>query len=177
MKHLFLLVISVILGFGCSKNLSYLHRDTLEGTRLVDQNMKNIQFYLSHDLVLERSLSQQQSQVRDGKIIVREDGETERIRIPAESPGVFVFSPDGEKMAISFSEDDDSYLMFGPNPNENNRYTLLGKKWTRNYGEVTFQNKTYFVDRRASMVGLLVDLNYQQNNRERRKTLRGRRID
>jgi len=177
MKYLILIAVSILLSVGCSKNLSYLHRDTLQGTRLLDKNMKNIQFYLSHDLVLERSLSKQQSQIRDGKIIVKDEGEVERIRIPAESPGVFVFSPDGEKMAISFSEDDDAYLMFGPNPNENNRYTLLGKKWKRNYGEVTFKNKTYFVDRNASMVGLLVDLNYQQNKSERRKTLRGRRID
>src|SRR6056297_1023909 len=172
-----LIFFSVFLFSACSKNLTYLHRNAVEDSRMLDKDMKGIQFYLSNELILERSLTQKKSQVRDGKIIVENAGEVERIRIPAESPGVFVFSPDGEKMAISFSEDDDAYLMFGPNPNENNRYTLLGKKWKRNYGEVTFKNKTYFVDRNASMVGLLVDLNYQQNKRERRKTLRGRRID
>jgi len=172
-----LIFFSVFLFSACSKNLTYLHRNAVEDSRMLDKDMKGIQFYLSNELILERSLTQKKSQVRDGKIIVENAGEVERIRIPAESPGVFVFSPDGEKMAISFSENDDAFLMFGPNPNENNRYTLLGKNWNRDYGEVTYRNKTYFVSRRSAMTGLLVDLKYKQQTRERRETLRGRRID
>ncbi len=172
-----LILLSVFLFSACSKNLTYLHRNAVEDSRMLDKDMKGIQFYLSNELILERSLTQKKSQVRDGKIIVENAGEVERIRIPAESPGVFVFSPDGEKMAISFSENDDAFLMFGPNPNENNRYTLLGKNWNRDYGEVTYRNKTYFVSRRSAMTGLLVDLKYKQQTRERRETLRGRRID
>jgi hypothetical protein len=144
---------------------------------MLDQNLEKVQFYLSHDLVLERSLGTQKSEVKDGKIIVQDRGEVERIRIPAESPGIFLFSPDGEKMAVSFSEKDDAYLMFGPNPNENNRYTLLGKNWKRDYGEVTYRGKTYFVPRRSAMTGLLVDLKYNKKTRERRETLRGRRVN
>src|SRR6056297_2961729 len=172
-----LILLSVFLFSACSKNLTYLHRNAVEDSRMLDKDMKGIQFYLSNELILERSLTQKKSQVRDGKIIVENAGEVERIRIPAESPGVFVFSPDGEKMAISFSENDDAFLMFGPNPNENNRYTLRGKNWNRDYGEVTYRNKTYFVSRRSAMTGLLVDLKYKQQTRERRETLRGRRID
>lgn len=176
-KGSILILLSVVLFSACSKNLTYLHRDAVKDSRMLDENMEKIQFYLSHELILERSLSQKKSQVRDGKIIVEDAAEVERIRIPAESPGVFVFSPDGEKMAISFSENDDAFLMFGPNPNENNRYTLLGKNWNRDYGEVTYRNKTYFVSRRSAMTGLLVDLKYKQQTRERRETLRGRRIN
>jgi hypothetical protein len=144
---------------------------------MLDRDMSQIQFYLSHELILERSLSQQKSEIQDGRIIVEKGGDVDRIRIPAESPGLFVFSPDGEKMAISFSEDENSYLMFGPNPNENNRYTLLGKNWNRDYGEVTFRGKTYYVNRRSAMTGLLVDLKYKSTTRERRETLRGRTIN
>ncbi len=173
-----LLIATFSLGLGaCSKNLSYLHRDTVQDSRMLDRNMDQIQFYLSQELILERSLSQQKSEIKDGRIIVEEGGEVDRIRIPAESPGVFIFSPDGEKMAISFSDDEDSYLMFGPNPNENNRYTLLGKNWKRDYGEVTFRGKTYYVNRRSAMTGLLVDLKYTRKTKESRETLRGRTIN
>ena len=177
MKNTILIILTALAISACSINLNDLHRDTIQGTQRLDQRMKKVQFYLSHELVLERSLSREKSNVRDGKIIVEKAGDVERIRIPAESPGVFVFSPDGEKMAISFSENDQAFLMFGPNPNENNRYTLLGKNWNRNYGEVTYRNKTYYVSRRSAMTGLLVDLEYNQQTRERRETLRGRRID
>lgn len=176
-KPCFFLLLSILFLAACSKNLRYLHRDAVENSRLLDQNLEKVQFYLSHDLVLERSLGNQKSEVKDGKIIVQDRGQVERIRIPAESPGVFLFSPDGEKMAISFSEKDDAYLMFGPNPNENHRYTLLGKNWNRDYGEVTYRDKTYFVPRRSAMTGILVDLQYEKKTQERRETLRGRRVD
>ena len=138
--------------------------------------LKQIQFYLSEDLVMRRQLSAGSSEILSGgKIRVENGRRVEVVTVPRGTPGVFLFSPKRDHFAISF-ESDDKYLMFGPNPKAGNRFVLLGSDWSRNGGMVTYGGQKFRVERNDAFAGLLVNLKKIQKTERQSRTARGRTV-
>ena len=135
-----------------------------------------IQFYLSEDILLTRQIGKDTTEIIGGEITFRNDTEIEKVTIDKGTPGVFVFSPRDNLFAISFEEGDDRYLMFGPNPNVNNQFTLLARRWSREFGTVTYDGKEYKVKFTDAFASLLVDLKKASKTDLEQRRAGGRRI-
>jgi len=141
-----------------------------------EEEIKSVQFYLSQDIVLYKTLNTDEAKVEDGKIKLRERQKSQEILIAKGTPGVVVFFPKENRFAVSFDSDADKFLVFGPNKRLDDRYTLLGKEWDDGYGEVTYGGEVYTTSTRNAVASLLVNVNKMNKYTVKRKQAGGRKI-
>lgn len=163
---------------SCSPKLSPFTRKLYENAAFSDENLKQIQFYLSDDLVLTRDAEEDGgAQVLGGKIRMENGRKIETIRFNRGTPGVFLRRPESDHFAISFEEGDDSrFLVFGPNPKMDGRYVLLASEWKSRRGKVTYAGQKFTTDGDAAFTTLLVNLKRVQKFEVENRTARGRKI-
>lgn len=171
-----LLFIGLFLA-SCSPRLTPFTQSLYEESNWTKADLKKIQFYLSEDIKLKRSLSGGTSEIINGKIKIENGREIEEVIIPKMTPGVFVFSPKEKRFAISFEDSDARFLMFGPNPRRSNRYVLLASEWKGRTGKVKYDDKTWRVDADDAIANLLVDLKKIRKTTVSSRTAGGRKID
>lgn len=161
---------------SCGPTYRPFTQDLQDDNRWTEDELKNIQFYLSRDVVLHRNLSSGESVIEGGKIRIKEGQRIEEVVIKEGTPGVLLFMPKEERLAISFENGKDKFLMFGPHPKWDGRYMLLGSEWDKYAGKVTYQGKTYNTSSKSAYAGLLVDLDKVQQVTRERHTAAGRKI-
>ncbi len=144
---------------SCSPRLTPLTEDLREQNRWSEQELSQIQFYLSEDLILSRERRSGQTDIVQGRVRVENGRDIEEIVFKRGTPGVVLFSPKDENLAIGFdSRDDSKYLLFGSNPKQGGKYTLLAKDWKRYRGSVTYAGETWNVSAANADVNLLLNL-------------------
>jgi hypothetical protein len=171
-----LLLIGLFLA-SCSPRLTPFTQRLYEESGWTKAELKRIQFYLSEDIVLKRSLSGGSSEIVNGKIKIENGQEIEEVVIPKMTPGVFVFSPKEKRFAISFEDSDARFLMFGPNPKAGNKYVLLASEWKNRRGKVQYDDKTWRVSADDAVSSLLVDLKKVRKVSVSSRTAGGRKVD
>lgn len=176
MKNIFLLALLGILLSSCSTTLTPFSQKIYERYNWNDNQLRQIQFYLSDDIVLRRSLGSNETKIQEGRIKIIDGKEVEEVVFKKGTPGVYVFSPKENRFGISFEEDDSSFLMFGPNPKVGERYVLLAKEWNRDTGKVTYKDRVYRTNKNSSYATLMVDLKKAEQNRYKSKTVSGRKV-
>lgn len=176
MKNLILAVMALSMLASCSPTLSPF-TDRLENDlRWTEKDMKGIQFYLSDPVVLYREVQKGDVSVREGKIKIRDGRRVEEIVIEAGTPGVYLFSPKKDRLAVAFEGGDDRYLIFGPNKKFGNRYVLMAKDWKRNSGIISYDGKTYRTPSSSARAGLEVDLDKVDETSVKSRTAKGRTV-
>jgi len=182
MSKIVISLIGILIFIGCSPQLSPFSSALIENYQFDDSALSRIQFYLSDDIVLHRELRQGESIIDQGRISIRDGRRTEEIVFRKGTPGVFLFSPGDNKLAISFERGEDRYLIFGPTSrSRRNRvgdeiYGLLAKEWKRDFGIVTYDGKEYYTPSRSAYVTLLVDIDEQVKVHRRVKEVGGRTV-
>lgn len=169
------LIFAVILS-SCSPTLHPFTASIYDEFGESDKKLSRIQFYLSNDILLYRDLGETQSKVVDGKIKIVDGRKIEEVRFKKGTPGVFVFSPKKDRIAVSFEEGDGKYLMFGPNKKVGGRFVLLAKEWNKRRGKVTYANKTWYTTDASAYANLMVDLDKARRTKVSKKTVKGRKI-
>lgn len=167
----------ILVFSACSSQLRPFTDNLYENTYWEDSDLKKIQFYLSEDIVLYRELRGSRSEIQQGEIIIEDGAQIQKVVIPSGTPGVYLFSPDEQRFAISFEDDNDKYLMFGPNPKLDGRYTLLASEWEKNRGKVTYGGQKFWADRKSALSTLLVDVKRFGKYEQEKKVIKGRRVD
>lgn len=179
------IIAALILGtltMGCSPRLSPFTQSLVREYQFDDQALQKIQFYLSDDIVLHRALRQGESTIEQGRISIRNGRRVEEIVFREGTPGVFVFSPGNQRLAISFERKADHYLIFGPSKNirgsrgQKGIYRLLAREWEDDYGIVTYGEKEYSTPRRSAYVTLLVDIDEKVQVNRKIKEVDGRTV-
>ncbi len=141
-----------------------------------EEDLKKVQFYVSEDIVLRRSLSKGESVISEGKIRLEEGRQIEEIIIESGTPGVLVFIPKKDRMAISFEKGSERYLIFGSNPKMGDNYALLAKNWDRTKGKVTYNGKEYTVTSKSAFASLMIDLTKVNSTKVKRRVAKGNTI-
>ena len=167
----------VLIAASCSPTLSPYTENMQEKLNWSESEMKQIQFYLSEDVLLYREVEMGDATVRDGKIKIRNGRKVEEIFFEKGTPGVYLFSPKRNHVAISFEGGEDRYLVFGPNPKLRGRYVLLAKDWNQRNGKVRYDGKVYLTSTLSSVAGLEVDLDRADRTSVKSRTAKGRRVD
>lgn len=145
-----------------------------------EADLKKVQFYLSEDIVLRRQADGQgKAEIASGHIKIIDGTRYEIVKFKRGIPGVLLFMPKENRMAVSFegSGSTDNFLMFGPNPNYNHKYVLLASDWNKQSGEVTYQGKKWTTSSRSAFAGLTINLkNIDQYHTEAR-VAKGRTVE
>jgi len=166
-----------LLAASCGPTLTPFTQELYQELDWTKDELSRIQFYVSEDIVLQRDFSGSTSEIIAGEIKVIDGREVEQVVIPRGTPGIFLFSPKNNRLAIGFEEGkNDRYLMFGPSPRANDRYVLLASRWSRRNGMVTYEEKKYRVNSRSAYATLMVDLKKVRKVSTSSRTAKGRRV-
>ncbi len=154
-----LICLAIGLLSACSSPYTYFTKNLYEEESWTTADVERIQFYLSKDIVLSRSMGANETKISEGKIKVINGQRIEHVILRSGTPGVLVHMPKQDRFAISFEEaDDEAFLMFGPNEKQGNRYVLLAQEWQRDIGKVHYKENLYSVDAASAFASLMVDL-------------------
>ena len=141
-QNLFLFFVLAMFLSSCSTKLTYFTEDLYEEQGWSEDELKQIQFYVSKDIVLKRQLTGAKSEIISGKIKVENGRKIEEVVIPKGTPGAFLFSPKEDRFAVSFEEGGDKrFLMFGPSPKYSDRFVMLASDWKQRGGKVNYDGK------------------------------------
>lgn len=174
---IFTAFLGIFLLSSCGPTLKPFTQSMYEEYEWSERDLQNVQFYLSHDIVLTRKATGHETSIKEGKIRVKEGKKIEKVLIKRGTPGVLVFMPKKNRFAISFDHDDDKYLMFGPDRKANGRFVLLAKDWKRNVGEMTYNNETYYTTSESALAHLLVDIKAAAKVKYSREQATGRKVN
>lgn len=141
-----------------------------------DDQIKRIQFYVSHEIVLHRELSNGSTEIVQGKIKTIRGRKVDEILIPSGTKGVVTNIPKENKLLVSFEVGDDHYLSFGLNPNSD-RYVLLASDWKSEIGKVHYGGNEYYTDLDSKYASLLVDLRKIENMEVKQRVAKGRKVN
>lgn len=167
----------IFLFSACGPNRTFFTQQLYDDNRWTEHDLKQIQFYLSRDILLWREINSGSSEIVRGRVKMVDGRRVEEVIIRAGTPGVFLFSPKFQRLAVSFeSGGTDLYLMFGPNPNAGNRYVLLASNWEQRVGTVTYGGSLYYVNADNALASLMVNLRRAQRVRVSTRTASGRRV-
>ena len=141
-----------------------------------DEQVKRIQFYVSHDIILHRELSQGSTDIVQGKIRTINGRKVDEILIREGTPGILTEIPKQNKMLVSFEVSDDHYLSFGVNPNVGEKYVLLASEWNNGMGKIHYSDKEYYTDPDSKYAFLLVDMRKIQKMDIKQRVAKGRKV-
>jgi len=176
-KYSILIALFIIISLSsCSKSLTSFTDQLYKQQRWSDTELKRIQFYLSDDIVLRRDAGTTKSRLDEGQIQIIDGRRVEQVVFRKGTPGVFVFSPSKDKFAISFEDNSDKYLMFGPSDKWSGRYVLLAKEWKKNRGKISYDGKVWNTSSESAYTALQVDLKKASNTQYKSKSVKGRKI-
>ncbi len=145
-KAMFILAIGIITVFSSCQNTIPFTNGIRTKYNLDEAKLKKMQFYVSSDITLQRGERSNESQELDeeGKLIISSSASLDNILVDGKTPGVCVKVLDGNKIAVSFFESDEQYLVFG-DPNNRGRYNLMGAEWKNGKGKINFGGKVYYI--------------------------------
>lgn len=162
---------------ACSPQMTVFTSQLYQNNNWSDVELRQIQFYLSNDLVLQRRVEEGVSDITNGKIRIINGERIEEVIIKRGTPGVFLFKASSSNFAISFSDSDKRYLMFGANPKKQGAYVLLASGWQNRFGKVQYDEKTWETNEEAILATLLVDLKKIKKRDIESRTEQGRKIE
>ena len=175
-----LLIAAVALSLlsACSPRLSTLTKDLRQQNGWTEAELSKIQFYLSEDLVLSRERNKGTTAIVQGRVRVENGKNIEEVVIKRGTPGVVLFTPKDDHVAVGFdARDDGRFLVFGPNPKQGGRYTLLARDWSRYRGKVTYAGETWNVSAGNADVHLLFNLKRSGSTEVQSERPTGRRVN
>jgi len=145
-RTLFILILGTIAVLSSCQSTTPFTNTVRTQYNLDEAKLKKMQFYISSDISLQRGERGENSQEldEDGKLVVSSSASLDNILVDGKTPGVCVKVLKGNKLAISFFESDDQYLVFG-DPNNRGRYNLMGAEWKSGKGKIDFGGKTYYI--------------------------------
>lgn len=161
---------------ACGPKLSPFTQRLIEDQRWEQSDLQRIQFYLSEDVVLTRELRKDRSTITKGTVKVINGREVEQVVFKRNTPGVFNFSPKEQRVAISFEQDNEAFLVFGPNPKNGGKYSLLASDWDRNSGKVTYAGREWQVSSADAYASLLIPLKRLREGDTKGRVVGGRKI-
>jgi hypothetical protein len=175
MKTWLLLPLVALLWASCASYQPLTEKDRLQNN-WTEKQLKQVQYYLSSDIVIQRKLGNETSTIQNGKVRIVNGERIEEVVIKKGTPGVLVFSSVDNRIGISFEDGDDKFLMFGANKSQGGRYYLLASDWQNQVGKVQYEGKTYFCTPESGKAFLTLDLKKLYQIEKDKRTAKGRTL-
>lgn len=160
---------------SCSEALSPYTTSVQRSANIGEEQVKQIQFYLSDDIVMQRQLSATETTITEGELKIVGGREVQEIVIPAGTPGV-VTGLSGNILHVSFDANGE-YLRFGPNPGAGGRYTVMAYDKNGVYGYVMYGTQEFkLASYNNHYAHLLLDMERYDEVTKERKEVSGRTL-
>lgn len=144
---------------------------------LEGDELKKLQYFVSSDVTLQREFRHEEGGIsKTHKLVMKEGGLVEEVFIAAGTPGIAT-EVGPTSLAVSFEPG--SSLVFGSPSSDRDperKYRLSAKRWTDTYGELVYDNKTYYAVKGSGQVYLEVGAESLDAVEKRRKVLPGRTL-
>lgn len=176
MKYIAILSLGLIL-FSCVQKVAY--TDQLkEEYSLNEKKMKQVQFYTSQTIILERSKTTgSQGTSEDGTLVASKNSEQDRIIIPTKTKCVFDnYGPNGE-VNIRFEVGSGKTLKFAIRPTQATGKYYLVADWKQDKGgEIMYGNETYFATSISGNSYLMVGMKKLNKTRRKDRVVKGMKV-
>ncbi len=134
-----------LLVAGCAPRQIAFTRGIRAYYELGSDDLKNLQYYVSSDITLQREFVREEGEVSKGHTLVaKESGLVEQVIVRAGTPGVATEVGD---TYLSVSFEPGASLVFGSPASDRDperKYKLLANRWTPAYGEIAYGGKTFY---------------------------------
>jgi hypothetical protein len=144
---------------------------------LEGDDLKKLQYFVSSDVTLQREFRHEEGEIsKTHKLVMKEGGLVEEVFIAAGTPGIAT-EVGPTSLAVSFEPG--SSLVFGSSSSDRDperKYKLSAKRWTDYYGELVYDNKTYYAVKGSGQVYLEVGAESLDAVEKRKKVLPGRTL-
>ena len=152
-------------------------QEVREHYKLTNEELKSLQFYASHDIVLERrSKNNKQKSTQEGTLTVKDGKHIEQVVIRAGTPGVVEKVLGDNRVAVSFETGDGKFLVFGDPTERNGVYKLLAGKWVNRRGKITYGGEEFLTSTSSSQVYLEFKMKQLREYRKDQRYAKGRKV-
>lgn len=175
-KTIFSIVALLILG-SCSPRLTPFTSGLMQDLQWTTEDLRRIQYYLAEDVILERTVRENKSEIVVGEIIMKDGKKTDRLVFRQGTPGVLVREINRDKLAIGFDKNNpDRFLVFTPHPKRNGVFVLSAQNWQDGRGQVTYGGNTYFTVPGSGLASLSVKIKGTRSNNTTTRDIEGRTV-
>jgi hypothetical protein len=178
MKKFFLLLIVGMIVGSCAVKKP-LTNALKEEYNLTDQSLKKVQFFVSSQIILERSSSKGSTGTnQDGTIVTTSSSNKDRILIQPRTKCVLESTQEDGTVIIRFEKGDGNIIAFATRPNMTNGKYYFQAKWEQGKGgKVTYGNKEeYYATSASGEAYLLVKIKKFQKNKRKDRVVKGMKV-
>ena len=177
MKRLMFFALIALFLTSCATKIPYTNkvRDDFD---LTDDKLKQVQFYTSRTIILERSGDKETIATtgQRGDLQVSKTSSSERIVIPANRPCIFEKRYEDGAIAIRFEPGDGRVLRFKQRPNTASDRYYLEADWQGGRGELDYGGAVYHAVSGSSSAYIIVKLKQSQRNKRKDRVVRGMKV-
>ncbi len=159
---------------GCAAQQVAFTRGIRAQYDLGSEDLKNLQYYVSADITLQREFVREEGEIsRSHKLVTKEWGVVEQVIVPARTPGVATDLGD-TYLAVSFEPG--MSLVFGSpaaDRDPERKYKLLANRWTDAYGEIMYGGKVFYAVDGSRAAYLMVGVESLDAVKKRKTVLPG----
>ena len=142
-----------------------------------EAQLKQIQFYNSHPIVLHRNLRSNETSIVSGRIKTVDGRQVEEIIIKKGTRGVATAFPDSDRIAVSFEISDQYFLTFGVDNKQGGRYYLrLYDYKLGQYQRVRYAGQIFDLHPQALNAFLQVDQKWINKLQRKVRVAQGRKL-
>lgn len=168
-----IMIISLTL-FSCSNSRKIAYTsDIQKAHKFSEENLKKVQFYTSEEIVLVQTKQDGDVIISNGKLVVRNNKDIEKIIIPKNTKCVLESIVDDNKFTFSFEVGQGRVLLFG-NDGEG-RFSLMAKGGFENgAGIIPYADKNYVTTNGGAF--LMISAKKLNKLKAKERVIRGRTI-
>ena len=177
-NSLFAFTIIALTLSSCAPKLVPFTQTIREEYKLDDAALKTLQFYISHEIVLNRAEAENSTQGNIDGVLTLETGRSvEQVVFEVGTKCLMKSSPSDEKLRIYFEADDPEGLMFGTaNRTVNERYSLMSPNWEGTRGKITYKGKTFYTSKKSGDTYLQIRMKKLNKLEKSRRVVKGMKI-
>jgi len=168
------MLVAVLALAGCAAGRTPFTQALREQYRLGEEDLKQLQYYIYGDITLQREFRREEGGISGShKLVVKEGGLVEEVFIASGTPGV---ATEVGPSTIAVSFEPGGSLVFGSPASDRDtdrKYKLSAKRWTDYYGELVYDNKTWYAVKGSGRAFLEIDAESLDAVERKRKVLPG----
>lgn len=140
-----LILFALFLIFSsCSKKVAFTSEINSK-LNLQEQDLKNLQFYVSEDIVLIKKENYGNANIKDGGLVFNNQSELDRIIIKKGTPTIVRKKVGSDILTMNFEYGNNKLLVFG-NTDSQGRYYLMAEEWHNKTGKLKYGDIDYYTD-------------------------------
>ena len=149
-----------------------------EEYNLTAENMKNVQFYVSSQIVMERSSKNGSSGTNeDGTLVSSSNKIQDRILILPKTKCVFEKYNGENQVLIRFEIGEGKFITFATRPNMDNGKFYLQAQWDpAKGGKINYGNDAYYATAISGDAYLMVKIKKSQKTKRKERVVKGMKV-